>query len=253
MKNLKWMFFISLLALAVMACQSGENDENEEIKFDAVLKLDEVGIDWLSLFDGETTYGWTNYGSDLIGPAWQVQDSVLYLNTTRDEDGKRMFAGGDIVSDTEFEDFHLKLEWKISPNGNSGIMFYVNEDKSKYPYPWSTGPEMQILDNDGHPDGKIESHRAGDLYDLIKSSSEPVRPVGEWNEVEIISQNENLTFILNGVTIVETSLWDESWEQLIANSKFKSMPGFGTFKKGKLSLQDHGDDVWFRNIQIKRL
>ena len=132
-------------------------------------------------------------------------------------------------------------------------MFYVNEGKRQYPYPWSTGPEMQILDNDGHADGKIESHRAGDLYDLVKSSSEPVRPVGEWNEVDIISQDSTLTFKLNGVTIVETSLWDETWEQLIADSKFKNMPDFGTFSKGKISLQDHGDDVWFRNIKIKRL
>ena len=253
MKNVKLIFLFTIIGLTVLACQSETTEENEEIELEPVLKLEEVDVDWLSLFDGETTYGWTNYGSDLIGPAWQVQDSMLYLNTTRGDDGKRLFEGGDIVTDAEFEDFHLKLEWKISKNGNSGIMFYVNEDKSKYPYPWSTGPEMQILDNDGHADGKIESHRAGDLYDLVKSSSEPVRPVGEWNEVDIISQDSTLTFKLNGVTIVETSLWDETWEQLIADSKFKNMPDFGTFSKGRISLQDHGDDVWFRNIKIKRL
>jgi hypothetical protein len=253
MKKFRLTLVIALIAIGTIACQTENKNETEEIELEPVLKLDEVEVDWLSLFDGETTYGWSNYGSDLIGPAWQVQDSMLYLNTTRGEDGKRLFEGGDIVTNAEFEDFHLKLEWKISEKGNSGIMFYVQEDKSKYPYPWSTGPEMQILDNGGHSDGQIESHRTGDLYDLVKSSSEPVKPVGEWNQVEIISQNEQLTFILNGVTIVETSLWDESWRQLIANSKFKDMPDFGTFKKGKISLQDHGDDVWFRNIQIKRL
>ena len=253
MRNFKLTVATALIAMGVIACESGNNNEKDEVELEPVLKLEEVDVEWLSLFDGETTKGWTNYGSDLIGPAWQVVDGVLFLDASRDENGKRLFEGGDIVTTAEFEDFHLKLEWKISENGNSGIMFYVHEDKSKYPYPWSTGPEMQILDNDGHADGKIESHRAGDLYDLVKSSSEPVRPVGEWDEVEIISQNEMLTVKLNGVTIVETSLWDESWEQLIAESKFKNMPDFGTFKKGKISLQDHGDNVWFRNIAIKRL
>ncbi len=250
MKNFKLTLATVLIAIA---CQTENSNETEEVELEPVLKLDEVEVDWLSLFDGETTKGWTNYGSDLIGPAWQVEDSILFLDASRDEDGKRLFEGGDIVTTAEFEDFHLKLEWKISENGNSGIMFYVQEDTAKYPYPWSTGPEMQILDNDGHADGQIESHRTGDLYDLVKSSSEPVRPVGEWNEVDIISQDSTLTFKLNGVTIVETSLWDESWQQLIADSKFKDMPDFGTFKSGKISLQDHGDNVWFRNIKIKRL
>ncbi len=242
---------ITLVAIGIMAYQSENN--NKEAEVEERIILEKVEGDWLSLFDGQTTKGWNNYGSDQIGPAWQVQDGTLYLNASRDADGKRTLAGGDIVTNAEFENFHLKLGWKISENGNSGIMFYVNEDKDKFPYPWNTGPEMQILDNSGHADGQIESHRAGDLYDLVKSSSEPVRPVGEWNEVEIISQNSKLRFILNGLTIVETSLWDESWKQLIAGSKFKSMPGFGTFQNGKISLQDHGDDVWFRNILIKRL
>ncbi len=112
---------------------------------------------------------------------------------------------------------------------------------------------MQVLDNNGHPDAKIISHRAGDLYDLIVSSEETVKPVGEWNQAEIIVNQGKLDLFLNGVNIVSTSLWTPEWEALIAKSKFKDMPGFGKYKKGKIALQDHGDLVYFRNLQIKNL
>jgi hypothetical protein len=91
------------------------------------------------------------------------------------------------------------------------------------------------------------------LYDLIKSSSEPVQAVGEWNDAEIVSDHGKLTLILNGVTVVATTLWDEGWASLIAGSKFKNMPGFGTFKSGKIALQYHGNVVCYRNIKVKEL
>ncbi|EIM76641.1 hypothetical protein A3SI_09258 [Nitritalea halalkaliphila LW7] len=180
-----------------------------------------------------------------------MKEGVLYLDASN-KDGWQTGDGGDIITEETFDDFHLRLEWKISKNGNSGIMFLVHESED-FQYPWMTGPEMQILDNDGHPDGQIRTHRAGDLYDLIEASEEAARPVGEWNLAEVIVQDEQLSLKLNGVLVVQTSLWDESWKELIAGSKFKDMPGFGSFKSGRIALQDHGDDVWFRNIEVKRL
>lgn len=201
---------------------------------------------WVKLFDGKTTNGWHTYGKSHATKGWKAENGVLRFDPKEKD-------GGDIVTDKEYSNFHLKLEWKVSPKANSGIIFYVHEDPKKYGATYSTGPEMQILDNDGHADGKITKHRAGDLYDLVQSSSEPVKPVGEWNKVEIISNKGNLEFKMNGKSIVKTTLWDDNWKKLLDGSKFAKWSGFGTFKSGKIALQDHGDEVWFRNIQIKEL
>ena len=160
---------------------------------------------------------------------------------------------GDIVTDESFNDFDLKLEWKISKNGNSGIIFYIQDEPKKYDYIWYTGPEMQILDNDGHSDGKIIKHRAGNLYDLIEGKEGVVKAVGEWNQVEIISNKGKLDLLLNGVTVVSTIVGDDNWRNLIAGSKFKTKPDFGKVFSGHIGLQDHGNEVWFRDIKIKKL
>jgi hypothetical protein len=161
------------------------------------------------------------------------------------------------VTNDEFGNFDLKLEWRISPKGNSGVIFYVKEDPSKYENTYNTGPEMQVLDNGsatvpGHPDGKLYTHRAGDLYDLL-AAKEAAKPAGEWNQAEIRSENDKLDFYLNGVHTLSTVLWNDTWRQMISISKFKDMKDFGTFKKGRIALQDHGDEVWYRNIRIKKL
>jgi hypothetical protein len=201
---------------------------------------------WVSLFDGKTTSGWHKYGGETTGSGWKVADGVLYLDPSAKD-------GGDIVSDKEYENFELKLEWKISEGGNSGIMFNVHEDPAKYQYTYYTGPEMQVLDNERNEDGKIYKHHAGDLYDLVACSKQAVKPVGEWNQVEIKLVNGKLDFYLNGENVVSTTMWDDNWNKMVAGSKFKTMPGFGTFKKGHIALQDHGFKVSFRNIKIKEL
>jgi hypothetical protein len=206
---------------------------------------------WKLLFDGKTMMGWHSYNKAAAGEAWKVKDGVLFLDTTKKE-GWQVASGGDLVNENIIANFDLKMDWKISKAGNSGIIFYVQEEK-KYENSWLTGLEMQVLDNDGHNDGKITKHRAGDLYDLIKCSKETVKPVGEWNQAEIISDNGSLTLLLNGVKVVSTTLWDDHWKQLVAGSKFKDMPDFGKFRSGKIALQDHGNEVSFRNIKIKEL
>ncbi|MBO9660040.1 MAG: DUF1080 domain-containing protein [Chitinophagaceae bacterium] len=207
---------------------------------------------WELLFDGKTVNGWHKYGHPgTIGSAWKVDDNALHLDASVKK-GWKIEGGGDVVTDGEFTNFHLQLDWKIDTGGNSGIIFYVNEDTTKYEDTYNTGPEMQVLDNERHADAKIIKHRAGDLYDLISSSSEPVKPALEWNHAEIKSINGKLDLYLNGVNVVSTTMWDDNWKKLLEGSKFKTMPGFGTFKTGRIALQDHGNNVWYRNIKIKK-
>jgi hypothetical protein len=217
-----------------------------------LLTDEEVKEGWVSLFDGETTKGWHKYGGAPVGAAWKVENGMLRLDANQKENWQ-IKDGGDIITDEEYENFHLKLEWKIDTCGNSGVIFYIHEDTAKYEWPWMTGPEMQVLDNKCHPDAKIVKHRAGDLYDLITSSPETVKPANEWNVAEIKSENGQLEFYLNTVKIVSTKMWDEAWKQMVAGSKFKDMKDFGTYKKGRIGLQDHGNNVWFRNIKIRKL
>lgn len=243
--------YLALLAAAgLMAACSAPKTEEAEMQDSVAVETAPVE-EWISLFDGKTFNGWSKYGGGEVGKAWKIENGELFLDATN-KAGWQTGDGGDIVTNEEFENFHLKYEWKIAQNGNSGVMFFVHESP-EFQYPWNTGPEMQVLDNEGHPDAKIISHRAGDLYDLIVSSEETVKPYGEWNQAEIIANNGKLDLVLNGKTIVRTTMWTPEWEALIAKSKFKDMPGFGKYKKGKIALQDHGDLVSFRNIVIKKL
>ena len=203
---------------------------------------------WKLLFDGKTTKGWRTFNKNAVGAAWKVQDGALYLDKTITAKEER----GDILTDKEYENYELSLEWKIDSCGNSGIIFNVVEDP-KYHATYLTGPEMQVLDNTCHPDAKIEKHRAGDLYDLIKSKKETVKPAGQWNLARIVSNKGKYEFWLNGTRSVEFNMHTPQWDDMIAKSKFKTMPDFGKELKGHIALQDHGDRVWFRNIKIKEL
>lgn len=246
-----------ILITSVFACNNGGSSDKPvtdslEQKDIAMLTEEQKAEGWKLLFDGKTTSGWHKYGGGPAGSAWKVADGMLYLDTAIKENWQ-IKGGGDIVTDEEFDNFHLKLEWKIAKDGNSGVIFYIHEDSAKYTWAWETGPEMQVLDNNGHPDAKIEKHRAGDLYDLISSSKETVKPAGEWNQVEIIADNGRLDFFLNNENIVSTIMWDDTWRKMIAGSKFVKMPDFGTYKKGRIGLQDHGNMVWFKNVMIRKL
>jgi hypothetical protein len=207
---------------------------------------------WQLLFDGTTTTGWHTYGYDGVGKGWVITDSALHLDVATQADWPKN-ESHDILTNQEFDNYDFKTDWKVAPDGNSGIIFYVHEDKAKYRNTYETGLEMQVIDNAGHPDAKFPKHRAGDLYDLISSSSEPAKPAGQWNHAEIISNKGKLDLYLNGVHIVSTTLWNDNWKQMVAGSKFKSMPAFGTFHQGKIALQEHGEEVWYRNIKIRKL
>lgn len=232
---MKHYIFSALILSLMLGCSSTKNQNSTPKGF-------------TKIFDGKTTKGWHTYGQSTAGSHWKVQDGALYLDSKTEGEG-----GGDLVTDKEYTNFHLKLDWKAAKGTNSGIIFFVHEDKAKYGATYSTGLEMQVIDNEGHPDGKYIKHKAGDLYDIIASSTQAQKPVGEWNTAEIIANNGNLELRLNGIKTVSTTLWDANWQALLNQSKFKNWKDFATFKTGRIALQDHGDDVWYRNIMIKEL
>jgi hypothetical protein len=242
-----------LMAVAIL-CSYNSAKVNSMKTLENTLSENEKNDGWVTLFDGKTTNGWHSYGKDKAGSDWKVVDGSITLEPVKEGEKK---DGGDLVTDSEYSNFDFKIDWKISPKGNSGIIFYIHEDPSLYHETYNTGLEMQVLDNGtptrlGHSDGKLYTHRAGDLYDLL-ASKEAVHPQGEWNHVEIISLNGKLDFYMNGVHTLSTHLWDKNWQQMVGISKFKDMKNFGIFKQGKISLQDHGDKVWYKNIMIKKL
>lgn len=242
-----------LISTLLLSCANSKllHDANA-LESDNQLSSKEKADGWVLLFDGQTKNGWQKFDGSPTGAAWTIENGTLFLNTAKKEQWQTQ-DGGDIVTDESYGNFHLKLDWKIAPNGNSGIMFHVNQQEKQYQWPWQTGPEMQILDNNGHPDAKIIKHRAGDLYDLISAQPETAKPAMQWNHAEIIVQNSKLQLWLNHVKVVETTLWNDQWRTMISNSKFKDMKGFGSYNTGKIALQDHGDTVWFKNIKIKKL
>lgn len=205
---------------------------------------------WKLLFDGKTTQGWHTYLRDTVGSKWQVVNESIVFDTSKPRNG-----GGDIVTNEEFENFELHLEWKISKGGNSGIIFDIQEDK-KYPATYVTGPEMQVLDNIDASDNKKQNHLAGCLYDLAGDStvSKPHAP-GEWNQVIILQNKGHLTLTLNGIKTYDGIIGSDAWNTLIAGSKFngKAYADFAKVAKGKIALQQHPGSSEWRNIKIRIL
>jgi hypothetical protein len=197
-----------------------------------------------SLFDGKTTTGWHTYLKTGAG-AWKVVDGALQLDPKAE-------GQGDLVTDNEYENYELKIDWKISATGNSGIIFGVHEDP-KFKETYQTGVEMQVLDNKNAEDNKKANHLAGSLYDMKAPSADVAKPAGEWNSVVLRKKDGHLTFWLNGKKIVETEMGSAEWKEMLNNSKFKTWTDFAKYPKGHIALQDHNHEVAFRNISIKQL
>ena len=215
---------------------------------------------WRDLFDGHTLSGWRNYGGNENDVRkWEVQDGALTLVQEGpfpmwDLIKSALIGGpsGDLIYYREkFQNFELSLRWRISPGGNSGIFYLVADESANTA--WNTGIEMQVLDNAGHDDGQIRTHRAGDLYDLLAADPITVRPPGEWNDVLIRVQDNRIEHWLNGVMVLSVLRGSKEWDALVAASKFAKLPGFGKADAGYIVLQDHGNPVWYRDIRVREL
>lgn len=204
---------------------------------------------WTVLFDGETLDGWRSYGQSEPGAEWIVEDGAIMLDV---DDSTETMTGGDLITEGQYENFELELEWKVTEGGNSGIFFGVREIEG-HDVAYLTGIEMQVLDDDVHPDGQNPETSAGACYALYPPTIDVVRPVGEFNEVRIVVKNLEVEHWLNGTKIVEYTIDSPDWQARVAASKFADWEHFGIYRKGHIALQDHTDPVWYRNIRIREL
>ena len=200
---------------------------------------------WKVLFDGTTSAGWRGFRQDSFPVHWRVEDGCLRLLARADRPPN---ARGDIVTAEQYDNFELELEWRVALGGNSGIKYLINEDGER-----PVSFEMQVIDNERHRDARDPKRSAGSLYDLIEPTSKTVRPVGEFNQVRIVVRGASVQHWLNGVKIVEFDRSSSAFRELVANSKFRTISSFGQAVRGHVLLQDHGDEVWYRNIRIRPL
>ena len=244
MNHCKSLWILACVAfLLVGSCTSVDRNQRDQGHQDA-------GADWIVLFDGVSLNGW--HGFNKSGPVdnWIVEDGVLTcLGKTGGSD-----IGGDLVSELEFGNFELEWEWKISPGGNSGLMYHVIESP-EYQAPYETGPEYQLIDDIGFPGNLEDWQQAGANYAMnpADTAKKVLRPVGEWNSSKIIYRDGHVEHWLNGQKIVEFDEGTAAWEHEKKEGKWKDFPDYKLVNRGRIALQDHGDQAWFRDIRIKDL
>ena len=225
---------VALLALLAVPLLAAESTPKKAKK----AKQD---VEWTMLFDGGATNAFRGYKQTGLPSSWKVEDGAL-----KTIPGK----GGDLVTREKYDNFELRLQWKIAAGGNSGIMYRVSED---FDEPWWTGPEMQVLDDAKHADGKDPRTSAGALYALLAPKEKKLRPVGEWNRVRLVVQGNHVEHWLNGDKILSYELGSPELNALIAKSKFADKPRFGKETTGHICLQHHNDEVWYRNVRVRKL
>ena len=235
----KWVqYLFSITSLLFMACGSSKTatDNNlAKIEKDAGYKL---------LFDGRSLKGWRTY-QNKPADSWSVVNGALYCKGSNIDKSDRR---ADMITTGQFENFDLSLDWKISPQGNSGIIYMVTEE---FPAAYLSGPEYQIIDDKNFPAKLEDWQKTGANYAMDAAPAAEPNPVGEWNHTRIMVNKGHVEHWLNGKKVVDYQLWNDAWKQKKAAGKWKDAAGYGMSKKGHIALQDHGSEAWFKNIKIR--
>ena len=252
---MKQLLFIGLMASMIFGCKEKAKESNEEMNTATMADTQMEANDqdeWMVLFDGTSFEGWHGYLKEDMPQEWKLEEGAMIFYPPKD---RPKGASYNLVTDKEFTDFVLSVDWKISEGGNSGIFWGVKEDPN-LPEAYQSGPEIQVLDNERHPDAKAgTTHQAGALYDMVAPNHEMAKPAGEWN-ICVLTVNHKTNegrVDLNGMTVVTFPVNDPEWSAMVAKSKFADWEHFGKYKTGKIGLQDHGDMVSYKNIKIKQL
>jgi hypothetical protein len=224
----------SVLLLATAACASGQ-----ETAMNALTEAERAS-GWTLLFDGSSLDGWRGYGRDEAPDGWAAVDGTLTL----------VARAGDLITRAQYEDFEVAFEWMVGPGGNSGVFYRAVEG---LPLIYHGAPEYQVLDDAGHVDGQSPLTSAGSNYGLDPAPRGLVKPAGEWNSGRIVVEGNRVEHWLNGAKAVDYELHSEAWTTSVANSKFDAWPAYGQARRGHIGLQDHGDQVWYRNIKLREI
>ena len=200
---------------------------------------------WTDLFDGKSLNGWRGYKQpDASKTRWKVENGLLTIDPG---DGKDTRGARDLISTGTYDNFELSIEWRISPGGNSGIKYFVLEDRDS-----AIGHEYQVIDDEKHADAKIGTHRqTAAFYDVLPAANRPIKPAGEWNQTRIVVNGRNVEHYLNGTRVLQYQLSSPELQAAVDKSKFKGIERFGKPQKGHILLQDHGDRVWYRSVRIR--
>lgn len=245
-RNFVLATLLVVVCISVAAAQSKADNANQLTKA-------EKAAGWKLLFDGKSFAGWRGFHSQDVPGGWIIEDGCISRIQGKGELGQ---SGGDLITVDQFDNFEFTLEWKISKGGNSGIKYLVSEN---LPPTGKSGVsfEMQVLDDDNHPDAKAGingNRKASALYDLMPpNDKKKLKPVGEFNQVRLIVKGNHIEHWLNGEKVLAFERGGEALKAAIAQSKFKNTKGFGEIAKGHILLQEHGDKVWYRNIKIREL
>ncbi len=223
------------LAALVLACAPAQDSVAQQA---ASAPVAASPGEWIDL---QRAAAWRGYKSETLPAGWEFDSTNGELTRRR---------GGDIITRQQFSRFELELEWKVGPRGNSGVFYWANEGTGRI---YENAPEMQILDNAGHGDGRNSLTSAGANYALHPPSSDLTRPVGEWNAVRIVARGDTVEQWMNGSKIVEYVAGSPEWTQLVRASKFNDWPSYGKSRTGHIGLQDHGDVVFFRRMRVREL
>lgn len=250
------LFQIIILLVIFSSCVKTEKkqeaaDTVTQVVHEALPELttEQKAEGWELLFDGQTTNGWQIFKARKNN-TWEVQDGTLHCKALMEGVSGIGDERSDIMTTNEFENFELAFDWKISPEGNSGVMFRVTEE---FEQPYYSGPEYQLIDDQGYPGELHDGQRTGDNYDMHIAENKKLNPPGVWNSSKIIVNDTKVEHWLNGTKVVEYELGSADWLKRKAASKWKDATGYGVAKKGHIVLQDHGNEVWFKNIIIKVL
>ena len=236
---MKKIFTFSIMMSVVLFTACQENMENK-------LTTAEEKAGWKLLFDGNTMNGWRTF-KNKTGNSWQVVNGELHCKGSKTD---KSDLRADIITTNQYENFELSLDWKIAKGGNSGIMYHVTEE---YGAAYLTGPEYQLIDDEGFHEKLEDWQKTGADYAMYNATSRPVKPVGEYNNTKIIFNKGHVEHWLNGVKILEFQAWSDDWNKRKAAGKWKNDKGYGMSKTGFICLQDHGSEIWFKNVKIRSL